>query len=32
MLSEDGVIDEITGKDRGKVYRAPEILAIVESP
>jgi Fic family protein len=32
MLSEDGIIEEITGKERGKVYRAPEILAIVESP
>ncbi len=32
MLSEDGIIDEITGKQRGKVYRASEILAIVESP
>ena len=32
MLSEDGIIDEITGKERGRVYRAPEILAIVEIP
>ncbi|MFC6752067.1 Fic family protein [Halorubrum tibetense] len=32
MLSEDGIIDEITGKERGKVYRAPEILTIVETP
>jgi len=32
MLSNDGVINEITGKERGRVYRAPEILAIVESP
>ena len=32
MLSDDGIIDEITGKERGRVYRAPEILAIVETP
>ena len=32
MLSDDGIIDEITGKERGKVYRAPDILAIVETP
>lgn len=32
MLSEEGIINEITGKERGKVYRAPEILNIVESP
>ena len=32
MLSEDGIINEITGKERGKVYRAPEILNIIESP
>jgi len=32
MLSDDGIIDEITGKKRGKVYRAPDILAIVETP
>ena len=31
-LESDGVIREITGKKRGKVYRAPEILAIVERP
>jgi len=32
MLSHDGIIDEITGKERGRVYRAPDILAIVETP
>ena len=32
MLSDDRIIDEITGKERGRVYRAPEILAIVETP
>ena len=32
ILSEDGIINEITGKERGRVYRAPEILGIVESP
>ncbi|MFC7060112.1 Fic family protein [Halovenus salina] len=32
MLVDDGVIEEITGKERGKIYQAPEILAIVESP
>ena len=32
MLSRDGIINGITGKERGKVYRAPAILAIVEAP
>lgn len=29
-LSENGIIEEITGKQRGRIYRAPEILSLIE--
>lgn len=31
-LEEDGVLEEVTGKDRYKVYNAREIIGIIEEP
>jgi len=31
-LEENGIIKELTDKERNRVYEAPEILALVESP
>lgn len=31
-MEEDGVLDEVTGKDRYKVYRASEIVNVIEEP
>ncbi|GAB3700536.1 hypothetical protein [Halorubrum depositum] len=31
MLSDYEIVDGITVKERGKIYRMPEILAIVEA-
>ncbi|WP_435366096.1 hypothetical protein [Haloarchaeobius sp. DYHT-AS-18] len=31
-LSEEGIIVELTGKERNRVFKAPDILALVESP
>lgn len=31
-LEEDGVVEEVTGKDRYKVYHANEIIGIIEEP
>lgn len=30
-LTREGIVEELTGKERNRVYRAPEILTIVES-
>lgn len=31
-LEEDGVLEEVTGKDRYKVYHAREIIGVIEEP
>lgn len=31
-LTEEGIIEELTDKERNRVYRAPDILGLVESP
>lgn len=31
-LSDEGIIEELTAKERNRVYEAPEVLALVESP
>jgi len=31
-LSNEGIVVEVTDKDRNKVYKAPDILGLVESP
>jgi len=31
-LSDEDIIVEVTGQDRNRVYKAPDILALVESP
>lgn len=31
-LVEEGIIEELTERERNRVYRAPDILALVESP